>query len=56
MRKDLENAKAYRIGYRAVDCGDRYFTMERVDTIEEAMKKLKKWENFGWQTKIMAIR
>lgn len=56
MRKDLENAKAYKIGYKALSCGDRSFTMEVVNTLEEAMKKLEKWESLGWQTKIMAVR
>lgn len=47
--------KGYRVGYKAVNCGDRHFTMEKVKTYDEAMNKIKKWENNGWQTKIMPI-
>lgn len=39
--------KGYRVGYKAVrykavNCGDRHFTMEKVKTYDEAMNKIKK--------------
>ena len=56
MREDLIGAKAYRIGYKAIECGDRHFTYEVVKTFEEAMVKLNHWKSLGWHTKIEAIK
>lgn len=56
MREDLIGAKAYKIGYKAVECGDRHFTCQIVKTFEEAMEKLNQWKALGWYTKITAIK
>lgn len=50
-REDLVNAKAFNVGYKAL--GDRHFTMEKVDTYDEAMEKLTRWQENGWKTKIL---
>lgn len=56
MRKDLIGAKAYEIGYKAVDCGDRCFCMETVSSYDEAIAKLNQWEACGWKTRILPVR
>lgn len=54
MRKDLIGAKAYKIGYKAPECGDIYFNIKIVETFEEACEMLDKWESRGYQTTIRA--
>lgn len=56
MREDLIGAKAYRIGYKAIECGDQHFTCQTVKTFEEAEEKLKRWEALGWRTIIRAVK
>lgn len=56
MRKDLENAKAYKIGWKAPDCGDIYFTTKIVKTFEEAVYLLNKWKEEGFQTIIWPVK
>lgn len=53
MRPDLINAKAYKVGYKLI--GDMYHRIEVYETFEEAVAKLREYEEKGWKPIIRAV-